>query len=363
MFAQFSALLYSLAKNEDYQLPVSDGETISDATYWIAQKSEMATVLSLYVFNAEKTNMQMLLEYEKNIRSDWESNAHNFGHLVGVFVIAGGDASMFDGVEFDEYYGQQIHISFWHINLETGEITVPKGQPKKLFNLREMISNAYKEMSNTTEETTFTEIKSRVEIPRSVAKHRWPIISIAVILINALILGFMYLEGYNENNIMVPVRFGALVSENVIYKGEWHRLFNAMFLHFNFGHFFSNAFGILIFGTRLERYLGRRMFCSVYIFSGLLGSVFTLIHSYYFQPHAISAGASGAVYGIVGAVFIYTRITKRSIEGIGWYIMLIYIGLGFVIGFATPGIGNFAHLGGLIGGILIGGVYAMACKK
>jgi rhomboid protease GluP len=184
-----------------------------------------------------------------------------------------------------------------------------------------------------------------------------------LILVNALILGLMHMDGYAAGNISVPVRFGAQAVDFVLYDGEWYRLFTSMFVHFGFGHFFANAVGILIFGTRLERYLGRRMFLATYFISGLLGSVFSLAHSYFTNPNVVSAGASGAVYGIVGAVFIYTRITKRPLESLDWYVMLLYIGIGFVVGFSMPGIGNFAHLGGLIGGMIIGWAYTAFSKK
>ena len=156
----------------------------------------------------------------------------------------------------------------------------------------------------------------------------------------------------------MPERFGAIVPELVIGQNQWYRLFTAMFIHFGLMHFAANAFGLLIFGSRLERHLGRVKFCAIYILSGLLGSVFSLANLHFAQAYAISAGASGAIYGIVGAMFAYTRITKRSIEFINWYAMLIYISIGVGMGFATPGIDNFAHIGGLVGGAVLGGVYA-----
>ena len=88
--------------------------------------------------------------------------------------------------------------------------------------------------------------------------------------------------------------------------------------------------------------------------AGLLGSAFSLVNIYLAQVPIVSAGASGAVYGLVSALFGYTRRTKRTVEFLNWHFMLIYIGLGMVMGVATPGIDNFAHLGGLVGGIVLG---------
>ncbi|MCL2224449.1 MAG: rhomboid family intramembrane serine protease [Defluviitaleaceae bacterium] len=375
MFAQFSAHLYNSAASEEYRLAITNGTELSDTTHWVAQKVEMATLVTLHVIDAAKVNMQSLFEYDKNTREGAETLP--FGQVANVYVLAGAEPPTINDAEFEEYFGQRVYSIFWHLNLETGEISVPQGQPKKLFNLREMVLSAWHETTITADSepaATFAEITTRAEKKQRIMPiHRFPVISIALIIFNAAMLGLMYLDGYHAGDVSVAMRFGAIVSDFVIYDGEWYRLFTSTFLHFGFAHFFANAMGILIFGTRLERYLGRGVFCAVYFFSGILGSAFSLAHSYFFHPLAVSAGASGAVYGIVGALFIYTRITKRQIEGIGWYVMLLYIGLGFAIGFATnyitdstdstPSIGNFAHLGGLIGGMIIGWAYIALSKK
>lgn len=364
MFAQFSERLYSRAVDNEYRLMSANGEEISSATHWVAQKIEMATVVTIHVIDATRVDFGWLINYDKKNRAGAESFLRQVGQMANVYVLAGGVPPNFDGVE--EYFGQPVYSIFWHANLETGEISVPKGQPKKTFGIREMVLAAYNESKVATcvgaESSTFSEITKRVDALRPKAKYRYPIISIFTILINVVILGLMYLDGYRAGDIFVPVRFGAIAPYLVIYNNEWHRLFAAMFLHFGIAHLFANSMGILIFGTRLERYLGRRMFCAVYVFSGLLGSAFSLVNLYFFHPYTVSAGASGAVYGIVGAIFAYTRITKRSIEFINWYIMLIFIGIGMVMGFATPGIDNLAHIGGLLGGVLLGGIYAMRKK-
>ncbi|MDR0271764.1 MAG: rhomboid family intramembrane serine protease [Clostridiales bacterium] len=366
MFAQFSFKLYEKAANSEYQLSAANSDEISKATKWVAEKIEMATLVTLHVMDAEKISFQTLLEYDEKTHESYESLLDRVGNIANIYVLAGGEPPDFTGIT--EYFGQQVYSVFWHINLETGEISLPKGQPKKLFNVHEIVSSAFWDYKTAGEADTvdsFSEISNRVAALRPKAKHSYAILSFTLIGINAVVLALMYYFGYYEDGAAhnsIPVRFGALVAERVIVRHEWYRLFTSMFLHFGIMHFIANAFGILIFGTRLERFLGRRIFLAVYIFSGLAGSVASLLNLYLNAPHTISAGASGAVYGIVGAIFAYTRVTKRSIEFINWYLMLIYIGLGMAMGLATPGIDNVAHLGGLICGILIGGTYARVKK-
>ncbi|MCL2198907.1 MAG: rhomboid family intramembrane serine protease [Defluviitaleaceae bacterium] len=348
MFEQFSLRLYEKAAAEDYQFAHNN--------LWVMQKVEMSTLVFIQLFDAEKISFPSLVLEEKERRTQMAPMLNQFSQVVVVHVMAGGNPPEFTGVE--EYMGQPVYSIFWHVNMQTGEITVPQGQPKKFFNIRTMIESAFQAAQEGTEHTSFEEVTSRTEAQRPRAKYRHPIIAYGLIFVNLMILLLMYMDGYQVGNVTVPVQYGAILAEFVVHGGEWWRLVAAMFIHFGFSHFFANAFGILIFGTRLERYFGRRMFFIVYIFSGLAGSVVSLFNLYFFQPFAVSAGASGAVYGIVGAMFAYTRVTKRSIEFITWYVMLIYIGLGMAMGFATPGIDNFAHIGGLLMGVLIGGIYA-----
>jgi rhomboid protease GluP len=360
MFAQFSARLYENAAGNEYRLATSNDPDISNTTHWIMQKVEMATLVTVHVMDASRIDLQTIGEYDKKTRAGAEALLNQVGQVTNLYVLAG--FGEMPPMETEEFFGQQIYSIFWFLNLATGEITAAQGQPKKLFNLREMIDASYKACGEASPEN-FQEITQRAVVSRPRAKHRYPLFSYMLIFTNAAILGLMYLDGYQADSVRVPIQFGAIVADMVVYGGEWYRLFASMFLHFGVAHFFSNAFGILIFGARVEKYFGRLMFVVIYIFSGLMGSVFTLVHSYFFQPFAVSAGASGAVYGIVGAIFAYTRITKRSIDFINWYLMLIYIGLGMAMGFATPGIGNAAHVGGLLCGLAIGGLYAKRVKR
>ena len=363
MFTQFSAHLYEKAVKNHYQFYTADNENIDSAKHWIVQKIEMATLVMLHVIDGAQISLQTLMDYDKRHYTKLETTLDQSVKVENLYIIAGEAPPEFDSFQFEEYFGQQIYSIFWHINLRTGEITVPKGQPKELFYIRKIVLEAYNGTGEENDNPTFSEISSRIDALRPKVKHSYPIISYVIILINAAILGIMYLYGYPDSHISVPVRFGAIAAELVINNGEWYRLFTSMFLHFGAGHLFANCFGILIFGTRLERFLGRRIFIITYIFSGLVGSAFSLINLYFFQHSAISAGASGAVYGIVGAIFAYTRISKNPIEFINWYFMLIYIGIGIAMGIATPGIDNFGHMGGLIGGMIIGGAYAKISSR
>lgn len=139
-----------------------------------------------------------------------------------------------------------------------------------------------------------------------------------------------------------------------VQKGEWWRLLSATFIHGGILHIAMNMLGLYAAGTTVERIYGRRLFLLIYFGAGLLGSALSLHFS---AQHAVSVGASGAVFGIAGALLVaYMQhrdklpkaSAKNMISGIGFFV--IY---SLMQGFGKTGIDNAAHVGGLIGGCLL----------
>jgi len=377
-FGNFALTFYGNAANNGFR------QGILSAYHKQMNRVEMAGYVTIHLLDDTGVSFPQVLEYDARGKSAAEARLGQFARVTNVYVLAGTNPPDFaseannahGGIE--EYFGQAVYSIFWHFNLLTGELTVPKGQPKKIFDIHTMLKKTHVQVKTAALSddvpvpTNFQEITRRANAKHHIKpKYPHPIASYGLIGINAAIMVLMYMAGYSlastpaamATNIDVALQFGAMRADLVLQYGHWHRLFAATFVHFGWMHLAANVTGILIFGSRLERYLGRRLFFTVYILAGLLGSVFSLINLNLSSPHVVSAGASGAVYGLIGAMFIYTRITKRQIEFINWYVMTIYIGIGMAMGFATPGIDNFAHLGGLVGGIIIGGVYALLEKR
>jgi rhomboid protease GluP len=194
-------------------------------------------------------------------------------------------------------------------------------------------------------------------------KYDHAYVAYAILAANLLVLIAMFVSG-NPTNAYTGYRFGGIFFPSVLYGGQWWRLFTAMFVHFGIPHLAANSFGIIVFGTRVERYFGRWAFIAIYFGSGLAGSLFSLANLRLFNSLAVSAGASGAVYGIIAAVFVITRLTRTTIETLNHYSMMIFIAIGLIMGFIMPGIDNAGHIGGMVGGALIGfGLLALMVKK
>ena len=139
--------------------------------------------------------------------------------------------------------------------------------------------------------------------------------------------------------------------------GEYYRLLTAAFLHQNLLHLALNMFAIFLFGPPLEAALGRVRFTVLYLISALGGTAASYAFS---RPDGASLGASGAVFGLLGAFLVINRRMGQDTSGV-----LVLLGINLVFGFSVGGIDWRAHLGGLFAGLLCAAalVYAPATRR
>jgi membrane associated rhomboid family serine protease len=139
-----------------------------------------------------------------------------------------------------------------------------------------------------------------------------------------------------------------------IVDGEWYRLLTAMFLHApNFVlHLLFNMYVLYVYGPYVEQAFGTPRFLVLYLGSGFVASA----GSFAFGPcNAIGVGASGAIFGVAGALLVFTHNRRRQQFMANFQrSLLIFIGLNLFLGFAIAGIDNVAHIGGLLAGGAIG---------
>ncbi len=148
---------------------------------------------------------------------------------------------------------------------------------------------------------------------------------------------------------------GALVDKFLLYgpavaSGGWWRLLTAMFLHASILHIAFNMFALWVIGTPVEQYLGRARYVGLYFVSGLAGSAGALLQT----PTTPVLGASGAIFGILGAMLIIEWQATGRLAGNA----MTWIVINLAISFAIPNVSWGGHVGGLIGGIVITLAYA-----
>ena len=156
-----------------------------------------------------------------------------------------------------------------------------------------------------------------------------------------------------DMDVQILVEMGALFGPFTVLKGEWWRLLSAMFLHGGMTHLLMNMFSLYIVGRGAETYFDTRSYLSIYFFSGIIGGLTSL----YMHPVSVGVGASGAIFGVFGALAGFfmahrERIASHSKAFMKDFGVIILINL--VIGLSIPAIDVSAHVGGLVIGFLGG---------
>lgn len=175
-------------------------------------------------------------------------------------------------------------------------------------------------------------------------------------LIAMNVIYFLYLEiagSSLDNGFMI--QSGAMYAPLVIQYNEYYRLLTSVFMHFGINHLLNNMLVLFVLGDNLERALGKVKYLILYLVSGVGANVFSLYFNLGEDGYrVVSAGASGAIFGVVGGLFYAVILNRGRLEDIGTAQLAILILLTLYHGFTSTGVDNAAHVGGLLIGILLG---------
>ena len=179
-------------------------------------------------------------------------------------------------------------------------------------------------------------------------KSKKTTVTYGIMFICILMFILMYIFGNGSEDNYTLLLFGANL--DVLTKGgDYYRLVTSMFLHIGIWHLFVNMYSLYVLGKEVENTLGRRKYLIIYLLSGIAGSILSLA----FNHNIICAGASGAIFGIMGAILYFGYYYRAYLGSTIINSILPVIILNLIIGFLDTGIDNAAHIGGLVGGILL----------
>lgn len=180
--------------------------------------------------------------------------------------------------------------------------------------------------------------------------------TVSLIIINVII--FLILEGMgNTESATFMMQYGAMYPTYIIEQGEYGRFFTATLMHFGFGHLLNNMVMLGAAGSILERAIGKIKFVALYFIAGIGGCVFSYLEMLHSGTYAVSAGASGSIFGIVGALAWILILHKGRYENLTGRGMIIMILLSLYYGFSTGDVDNWGHIGGLVMGFVISMIF------
>lgn len=167
------------------------------------------------------------------------------------------------------------------------------------------------------------------------------------IVINILLFGISAFSGdllYNE---------GAFSLRYILQGQEWWRFITAMFLHANMDHLVGNMLMLYVAGELVEKYVGKWKFAILYFFSGISGSMLYAAYEFSTGSFRDSIGASGAVFGVIGALLVIVIRHRGKYADITIGRMIFMIVYMMYMGLRASNVNNAAHIGGLLGGMVL----------
>jgi len=176
---------------------------------------------------------------------------------------------------------------------------------------------------------------------KDIFEMKKPIFTYILVVLNIIIYLLSVIIGQNE----VITMFG--LHPELVVRGEYYRLFTCMFLHANLLHLIFNMYALYIIGIQIENFFNKYKFLFIYILSGLIGGLLSMIFT-----NAWSVGASGAIFGLLGSMLYFGYHYRMYLGTVIKSQIIPIIIINLIIGFSSTGIDNAAHIGGLIGGVV-----------
>lgn len=179
-------------------------------------------------------------------------------------------------------------------------------------------------------------------------------ITLLLIFVNIIVFLITEINGSSEEADYIR-RMGGMYPEDILVGKEYWRFFTSAFLHYGFGHLFSNMIVLGAAGTHLEHALGHVKYAFLYLASACIGSMLSCAMMVRSGDYGVSAGASGGIFGIIGGLLWVVIINKGNYGTLNTRGLIFMIALTLYYGITTAGVDNWGHVGGLLSG------FCMSC--
>lgn len=320
-------------------------------------EDELAAVFfkadSPVIYFVSVVNFDIILsnEYENSIteitRKILNDNKELFNDAVCVHFMYGRDADTLKKFadSQDAVYDGSIHNIWWYTVCGINKVYSGKGQPDKIYGIEKILNSSLK--NNKPDKGISIEKISENGLKNSQLMQvtNFPLLVVFLIVINIILFIFeiqggdisLYIYKYGINGLFI------------LSDGQLYRIFTYMFFHGNIEHLLVNCLSLYIFGSKVEKYCGRAKTLAIYAVAGIAGGLMSACFNTGF-----SIGASGAVFGLIGSLFAITKKTGKQIDGLSYMAIAVLTIVSIGMGLLEPQIDNFGHIGGLIGGFIMG---------
>ncbi len=182
--------------------------------------------------------------------------------------------------------------------------------------------------------------------------RRMACVNLTIIAVNFMYFAYLEIVGDTENSVFM-IEHGAMFLPAVL-DGEYWRLLTAVFMHFGISHIINNMLILYVLGDNLERALGAVKYLILYLACGIGANAVSLWFDMRSAQISVSAGASGAVFGVIGGLLYAVGVNRGRLEDLSTRQLAVMAVLALYFGFTSTGVNNIAHIAGLVIGIIMG---------
>lgn len=309
---------------------------------------------SLYFILPVKDNInykECFASYEHYVKNNIITQNISNVFWLEIIISENKTNELIDYVTYNSNFNDKIIKLKWLIYLKENQIISKGNQANKLLNISKIIKNSFNEKFNnkSVSETLKAKRQNKSKLLKSKNIH------LTLSVIGVLVFIHFYLLSQNLHNKFVD--FGS-TTPTMFANKEYYRMLTHAFLHSDIYHLSSNCLSIYIFGSRIEKYMGKFNFIFIYFIGIISSSIFS-----YFFSNSYSIGASGAIFALEGAILYYSLKTKITLDNLDFYYFITLSIIGISSGFFSPNIDNAGHIGGFISGIIVSFIICCFKKK
>lgn len=226
----------------------------------------------------------------------------------------------------------------WLLAEDTGRIYIFENQPEKFDDLYDYLEQRIPEIQKKDVLFTFTPVNMII-------------VALNIIYFSVIILVNKGYYAVHDSDIML--KMGALSYETFT-NGAWYQIVTALFMHFGLSHLFNNMLLLVYAGCELEKRIGSLAYFVIYFMAGICGNAVSLWYYNHIGEAAVSAGASGAIFGVIGTLVVVLIMNRTQTDNLTPKRLLVMAFFTIYYGMTTMGVDNAAHIGGFISGIIGG---------
>lgn len=322
---------------------------------------KIVTNLPEFVFfykqEMQGVNVLFLLDYHKNVYLTNDQYEHLKDGIRNMFMQRGAKEihilSLIIATDKEKVLSVCGEDRFcWQIEPELRRVIIYEHQVPDFYGMKEMLEQFLSENTGALYEGAGKEgiETGRIQPENDKLRVQWrklPVVTISLVAVNVI----LYLLCTQYGNLLYNI--GDLSGTAVYGKHEYYRIFTSMFLHAGVDHLFSNMIVLYFLGEIIEREYGHIRYTILYFGAGIIAAGASIASQYLMADFTGSVGASGAIYGLLGALLWLLLTHRGHYREVTLPRLLFYLAYSFYSGFQGTNIDNAAHIGGLIGGFII----------